>query len=302
VVLVLLVAIAGASLGRQWSDVEPELRKIDIQTLIGAALLGAIPSLAGAQAWRALLGGLHHAPPRAATTSAFCVAQLGKYLPGSLWPIVIQGELATSHGISRRRAASASVVQIALLLDAGALIALVCLIATQALPFLGTLALAIAAVFLLCCLLPPVLLRLSSFVLRRLRREPVEVSLGWPEMITAFGWSLVATGALGVHAWLLGRALGDISIGRAAGGFLLAWAAGFLVPILPAGGGVRETILYASLGAPLGHHAALALAAVSRLLLVVVDLIVGAIAALTRRRARAEHPPADVAGAASSPS
>jgi uncharacterized membrane protein YbhN (UPF0104 family) len=292
VVLLALVAVAAFTLSRQWSEVEPDLRRINIATLIGATLLGAVPSLAGAQAWRVLLGGLHHPLPVRETTSAFCVAQLGKYLPGSLWPIVIQGELATAHGISRRRAASASVLQIALLLEAGAVISLICLIASGGLPAWGLLALAVACVGFLVCLLPPVLRRLSALVLRRLRRGAPEASLGWPEMIEAFGWSLLATGGLGLHAWLLGRALGDVSLGRAAGGFLLAWAAGLLVPIVPAGGGVRETILYASLNAPLGHSAAIALAAVSRLLLVIVDVVVGAVAALTRRRSHPRTPSA----------
>jgi uncharacterized membrane protein YbhN (UPF0104 family) len=132
--------------------------------------------------------------------------------------------------------------------------------------------------------------------LRLVRREPLPGPLSRTTVVTALGWAVLGALGLGVHAWLLARGLGlhGAPVARSLGGFVLAWAAGFVVPLAPAGGGVREVVLYAAFRPVLGSSGATALAGVSRLLLTVIDVAAGGVAALVRPAApvdtREPHP------------
>jgi uncharacterized membrane protein YbhN (UPF0104 family) len=73
---------------------------------------------------------------------------------------------------------------------------------------------------------------------------------------------------------------------RATGGFAVAWCAGFLLVVAPAGAGVREAALVLVLGGTLARPQAWVVALVSRLLFVVGDLGWGGVALLAGRRPR----------------
>lgn len=78
-----------------------------------------------------------------------------------------------------------------------------------------------------------------------------------------------------MHAWLLARPLGagpELLV-PTTGAFALAFVAGLILVPLPAGAGVREGVFVAMLAGSIGAPAALTVSLVSRLLLVVVDLL-----------------------------
>ncbi|HVU71559.1 MAG TPA: lysylphosphatidylglycerol synthase transmembrane domain-containing protein [Mycobacteriales bacterium] len=286
-VLMVLVVIAVVSLADQWDHVHRDLRRLSVADLAVAAIVGALPVLAGGMSWRALLSALGETlPPRTALT-AFAIGQMGKYMPGSVWPVLMQGELVKREGVRRDRALPASVLALVLSL-AGSL-----LVSTVAFGISGDVAaplmalLVVGALLVLVLLHPPVLTWAVERVLRTLKRPPLAAPLSRSALLRALAWSCFGSLALGVHAWLLARALGGhhgAPVARSIGGFSLAWLAGFVVPLAPAGGGVRELVLYGTFAPVLGHHAAYALAAVSRLVLTFVDLVASGLAAVLRPR------------------
>ena len=95
----------------------------------------------------------------------------------------------------------------------------------------------------------------------------------------AAGWQTVCWLLYGLHATVLAVGIGAAAtpgtIAVVVGGFALAYGIGPLFVLTPAGAGVRETALVLLLGGVLGTAggpaAALALALVSRLLLVVTE-------------------------------
>jgi uncharacterized membrane protein YbhN (UPF0104 family) len=95
-------------------------------------------------------------------------------------------------------------------------------------------------------------------------------------------------GAYGLHLWLLVRST-DTG-GRAdllllsLGAYALAWTAGFLVVVAPAGAGVRELALIAALSPVLDAPAALAVAVLSRVLMTLGDLLWAVAGAALRPR------------------
>jgi glycosyltransferase 2 family protein len=118
------------------------------------------------------------------------------------------------------------------------------------------------------------------------RRVPV---VGARTLVPAAALAVAAWAALGAHLWLLAGASGTdqpFSYGTAVGCFALAWAAGVVAVVAPAGIGVRELALVALLTPVLsgGHGAALAVVVLSRCLTAVSDSVLSLSALASRRR------------------
>lgn len=251
---------------------------------LAAVLVGLLASMS---VWRALLADLGtELSPRAAF-HVFFFGQLGKYVPGSVFAVAAQMELGRAQGASRSRVATAS------LLFMGVGLAVGLLVAAATLPLTSPDALrqfAWALLLLpvgLAVLAPPVLTRVVGVFLRLLRRPPLERPLSARRVGAATGWALVMWSSYGLHLWLLVRpqgadAGGDLLL--ATGGYALAWTAGFLFVIAPAGAGVREVALVAALAPVVDRPAALAVALLSRVLMTLGDLVLGAGGAAVRPR------------------
>lgn len=251
----------------------------------GAACLAGVA--ASFALWRTVLAGLGSGLPLRAAARVFFVGQLGKFLPGSVWPVVAQVDLARDFAVPPRASAAAFALFMWVHLATGVGVGAVALAASGGLPG----AAALVALPVALTLLPGVLRRVLSWVLRLLRRAPLDAMPGSGHLLAAVSWALVMWAAWGLHLhWLLGGAGQRVSLLHSTGVFAAAWSAGFVVVPAPAGIGVREAVLVALL-APSGATAgaALAIAAVSRLLLTLADLIwgvVGLAAAPRRTRAR----------------
>ena len=290
--LAVLAGFLGAlawSLAAQWGTVRPLLGQLSAGSL--AAALAAV--LAGVLAtflcWRAVLAELGGRLPVGAGARVFFLGQLGKYLPGSVWPVMAQMELGRDHQVPER--ASGAAVGVFLLVVVGTGLG----VAAATAPLLGpdavhtywwllaTLPLALLAIA------PPVLNRLLALVVRLARRPPLPAMLSAIGVLRAAGWALVSWLAYGVHIWVLATQLGaggPLLLARATGAFAAAWCAGFLLLVAPAGAGVREAALVLLLGGVLTRPQGTVVAVVSRLLFVLADLGWCAVALLAVRRPR----------------
>jgi uncharacterized membrane protein YbhN (UPF0104 family) len=285
------VAIGVFAVVHDWSSLRHALVSLGFWPVAGA--LGAIllALTAAMQVWRVLLGALGSPLPARPAARIMFIGQLGKYLPGSIWPVLAQMELGNEYQVPRHRSASAAVLTMLLTVLTGLLTALV------ALPFVaGSTNYAwalLAAPVLLVLLIPRVLNAVLNKVMRVTRRPPLEVELTGRAVAGALGWSFVSWACYGLQIWLMVHALGAPA-GKAAllalGGFAFAWTVGFLVIIAPAGAGVRDVLLALTLGLVITHGAALAIALVSRVLLTIGDLVTAGVAAAFTRRPGA--PPA----------
>lgn len=249
---------------------------------LAAVLVGLLASMS---VWRALLADLGTELSLRAAFHVFFFGQLGKYVPGSVFAVAAQMELGRAQGASRSRVATASLVFMGVGLAVGLLVAAVTLPLTgpQALREFGWALVALPVG--LAVLAPPVLTRVVGVFLRLLRRPPLERPLTARRVGAATGWALVMWLAYGLHLWLLVRpqgadAGGDLLL--ATGGYALAWTAGFLVVLAPAGAGVREVALVAALAPVVDRPAALAVALLSRVLMTLGDLVLGAGGAAVR--------------------
>jgi glycosyltransferase 2 family protein len=288
--VVVAVGYGGYAISQRWADIDHAVARIGPPTSLLALLftLGALTS--SLWAWRVLLAGLGSPLPFGTAARIVFIGQLGKYLPGSVWPVLAQMELATEHDVPRLRTVTASTVNMLMGPITGLIAALVALPFTGgATPYLWAFT---ALPFLLACLHPRILNYLIGRALRFTRRSPLEQPLTGRVIASALGWLFVSWIGYGLQIWVLAIRVGappGIAVPLSIGGFALAWSVGFLIIFLPAGAGAREVVLVAILGHPAGLTlaAAEAVALLSRAATVAADLITAGASALSYRRDRA---------------
>lgn len=286
--LVVAVAFAGLALASQWDEAGERVGDLSV-VHVGLAALCAVGSLtASFLAWRETLAGLGDRLPVATAARVFFLGQLAKYVPGSIWAIVGQMELAKVHGVRRERTATAGVVVLVISLAMGLLLGLL------AVPALldadgGLYASSVLLLVPLAVVLHPrVLTWLVQRGLQLLKRAPLEAPLSFATIWRVAAFSVVSNLLLGLQIWQLavdvggdGRAL----LALAVGGYGLAAAVSLVVIPLPAGAGLREAILVLLLAPEIGAASATLVALLARLLLTVADVAAAGLAAVATRAA-----------------
>ena len=245
---------------------------------VGTSLLGqAVIALI----WREVLADLGSPLPPLTGARVFLLAQLGKYIPGSVFAVAGQMELATRYDVPRQRSATAGVVTLVLNTAVGGIVAICALPLLPdrlARPFLPALLLLPLAGLLH----PRVFTAILDRALRLIRRPPLEQPLTAGGIARAAVWCAASWVLLGLHIWALCRDVGASGPVLALGvtGFAAAWLVGFVVVVAPAGFGPREAVLVAVLAGSLvgGTGAALLVAGLSRLLLVAGDALLAGVA------------------------
>ncbi|MDA8371360.1 MAG: lysylphosphatidylglycerol synthase domain-containing protein [Nocardiopsaceae bacterium] len=295
IILIVLVC-AGYALYNRWGEARDALASLS-PWAAAASVAAALAGL-GAQmlAWRAILADL--GSPLSVGTAAriMFVGQLGKYLPGSVWAFVAQVELARDHEVARQRGATATVLAVAVTLTVNLAVA------AATLPFASEEAarrwwwVLACTPLLLAALHPRVVTPVIHTVLRLARRtrnvpdQELERSTG-RGMAAAVAWSVAAWLPLSLHVWVLVDSVagdgGLRALPVSAGAYALAWTLGVLVVLAPAGLGVREVVLVVGLAPVLDPGSALIVAALSRLVMTIGDVLWAGTALLTTRSAMA---------------
>ena len=290
------VGLGGYAVADEWSQVRTGFADLGfgiVAAAFGVVLVGLLVTM---QMWRSLMTSSGSRVPFLAASRIFFVGQVGKYLPGAVWPVLAQMELGQALRIPRRRSATVAVLALLVSLSAGLLTA-----AAATAPILAGSVTEqyrwafLAVPVLLVGLHPRVLNPLIDRLLRLARRPPLEIPLSGRAIVTATGWAVLGWVLNGLHVYLLAGHLGSASARTlllAIGGYALAWCVGFLVVFAPAGAGVREVVLVASLTPVLSVGKATAVALASRLITTVADLVSAGLAGWFGR-GRAEAPAQD---------
>ena len=278
VVAVAVVVALVWGVARNWTEISQDLQRVSI----GALLLSFVPAALGTWltmvGWRVILADLGSPLHVAPAGGVFFVGQLGKYLPGSVWTVLVQADMASHLHVPRRRTGVTGLVTIGLSVLTGLLVGL------PALPLLlqrsaGSSGWLLLAVPLFVVLVWPALLnRLIAWGLRVLRREPLEETLSARAILTTVGLYALAWVLFGVHILVLALAVGGgtgVTLASLTG-YALAGSLGMLTVILPAGLGARDGILAIVLASAMPLSAGTAVALVSRFVVTLVDVLAAA--------------------------
>ncbi len=289
VVAVVVTATAVAVYADRHSFVE-SLRRVGAVTMLASFLVGTVAVAATCPVWRSVVVGLGVDIPRAPAARVFFATQLGKYVPGAVWPIVLQTQAGRRYGAGRRTMLTAGALSLVIGCSTGLLLA--CLL----LPFSDSGALsrywyALLLVPLLVALLHPRSLPLVvDRVMRVLRRPPLGERLDPVAELRACGWNLVSWAASGAQLAILCAGLGKHGWGvvvLCVGAMGLAVSLGVLFIPAPAGAGIREVVLTLALTTLLRAGPALAVVVASRVLSVAADVTLAAVAVAVVRSPQA---------------
>jgi hypothetical protein len=283
-VVVAAVGIGAYEISKEWHKVYQALGQIGLLSSFEALLALLLMQFATLRAWQVLLAGMGSPLRTPVAGRILFIGQLGKYIPGSVWPVLAQMELGARAKVPRPRSASASVLTMLLSLLTGLLVAAVTLpFAERDEQYLWVF---LVVPVIAACLHPKVLNPLLSKLFRAVKRTPLEQPLTGRVLAYALAWSFTAWIFNGLQIWILAEKFGA-PVGKtillALGGYAFAWCAGFVFVIAPAGGGVRDPLIVASLAPVIGGSPALAVMLVSRAVNTISDLLVAGIAAASRR-------------------
>jgi glycosyltransferase 2 family protein len=284
----LFVAVIVVVLAGQWQQARPLLGRLSVPAVLAATAMVRAGIFATFLSWRAALADLGGELPVTAAMRVFFLGQLGKYLPGTIWPAVTQMRLGRDYRVPPRASGAAVVVFMLMLIGTGLLVGV------PVIPLLGRDAvdeyrwLVVVLPLAGLAVTPPVLNRVMAIVLRVARRPPLPAPLSLGGILRVAGWAVVSWLCYGAQVSVLARQLGAeggaLLLLQCTGAFAAAFASGPLLLIVPAGAGVREAALLLLLGSTLTAPRAAVIAVVSRLLFIVGDLAWGGAGVLAERR------------------
>lgn len=282
-----LIAVVGFGwlwLREDWDDVVAAMRSVSAASVAWALLLVLAGLVLTGFVWVRGLLRFGHDVPLPPALSVFFVGQLGKYIPGSVWSLGAQAQMATRYGVPARTTVAAGLVFLGWnVVTAAAVTAVgVLLGAIPALPrWLG----AVVLVASLVCMAPRVVNAAGSWAAgtgRRLAltaRDCVLIAV-----LLLATWSLYGLALRAVSPPASGAAYG---VGDAMVAFTAAYAVGVLVILAPAGLGAREAVLTLLLTPFLGVGGAAAAALLTRLVHTAADFSIAGAAWLLGRRSAA---------------
>jgi glycosyltransferase 2 family protein len=199
--------------------------------------------------WRRLLVRMGLRPPLAATYRAYFISQVGKYVPGKAWAILLRAMFLP--GASPAVAALTALYETLTTMSAGALLTLIML----PLIGVGSPGLGWQAAGLLLIAGVPILPRVFNGLVVRLARPFLDPSVPPPEVPRgtlfeglawgAVGWCLLGASAVALLYAVL-PAMPPLSgpfVARCVAFNAVSYVAGFLALPAPGGLGVREVIL-----------------------------------------------------------
>ncbi len=268
-VLALIAFFLGRTIYSNWEGVKTYRWSCDYPLL--ALSLGVMLVFLSLYAWqwRFALQKLGAAIGFFRVLRIYFVANLSRYIPGTVWQFMGWFYLLEQEGVGPVQTLTGMTINQVLQNMTGLALAFVVLaslrtaeLSERLLPFLVLIPLGLIAVQ------PPVLERLLNWGLRLFRRGPVAITLSPWDLTRFIALHLLIWLGYGLAFYLFIRALYPVPLAQLpalAGIFAGAWVLGFLSFLAPAGLGVREGILVYLLSFYLPPPVTIVVAMLSRL-------------------------------------
>jgi hypothetical protein len=287
--LAVAVGAAAYALYRDRHDFATTFDRIGPGAVVASVAFGVLGVGATFPMWREMLKALGVSLPWGDGGRVFFVTQIGKYLPGSVWPAFMQMEAGRRRGATRATMLWANLSALILNCAVGLSVACVLLPIYDRHAFDHYWWVLLALPALVAPLHPRVLPMVMDAALRLLRQPARRERVDPRAELRAVGWSLLSWAGFGGHLAVLvvatGRSSAD-AVALSVGAMALAVPLGVLVIPAPAGAGIREVVLVLVLGSLMSTGQALAVAVGSRAILVLCDLLLAGVAGLTGIRPR----------------
>jgi hypothetical protein len=273
-----VLVFAGLSLRGRFDEIGDAFRHTSPTGALGALVLVLLGLLTTGRLWLRLMAWLDAPLPVLDGLATFFVGQLGKYIPGSVWSIGAQADLARKHDVPARSTVAAGLLFLGYHVDTAVVLGSVVVLAGGLDPswpdWLTVLALLAALGGLV-----PALVRGAG---RRIAKR--DVALSWARTVEVVALMTLTWSAYAAALVLLTPGTPWGRIAALGGAFAASYAVGVLVVLAPAGVGARETVFVLLLTPVLGVGPATALALLARVLHTLADGLLALIWWLAARR------------------
>ena len=258
VVLTLIAVFLGAGVWRSWSTLSQYHWEIVWWLFLAAFLLLIGQELSYAFIWRGILARLGSHLDIVSSQRIYLGAEFVRYIPGNVWHVITRVVWAEQRGVPKPVGLASMVIELATKITSAALIFVLSLFFW---PNVGALTSrvniphgilvtsgALLVPLLLAGLYPPLLQALLNLVLKRLGREPISITLRYPDLllITSYwmlSWLLAGAGFYLLIDSIAGISLSPAGLAVAIGIYAIAWDVGFLSFVTPSGLGFREAAM-----------------------------------------------------------
>ena len=266
------VVFVTRSLVRDRAQIGDALADASLWWVAAGVALAVAGMTAIAVPWRHAIRLLGADMPNREIVSRYFVGEIGKYVPGGVWPILGRGELARRWGVGRAPAYGS------VLLSLLALYLAAMLVVVAGLPALvsgGDGSGPVGVLLLLpvgLAALHPRAISVATGLVERVSGRSIAIEVpSWRSSVGLVARYVPSWLAIGGATWAVARALdpsaGVLEVGTAA---VLSWLVGFVLVPVPGGVGVREAAFVAAAGS-LDPGIAAAVAVGARAIFVVVD-------------------------------
>lgn len=280
-------ACAGILLYAAGRQIAVELKKLDVTKLklnlsmlfLGATFYAAALACFAAY-WRQAALQMNGRLGLVEAQRAYFASQLGKYIPGKAWVVLIRCALTDTKATAVSVIIASTFYETLVMMATGSLLAFITLLSAGGTrPIMLILSGALSTGFLFA-VLPPVFGRLATWTTRTFQKASIPpITVTYTNWFTGLrycfaGWigaglSLMAiAGSLGISLFTLS------GFPLACGSMALAIVGGFAVLFVPAGLGVREWVLMEILGPSIGTSKAVLVAILTRITYVTLELLI----------------------------
>src|SRR6266702_2090542 len=292
---VIILALFVYQVKKNWADLTAYTLQWN-PWLLALAFLGfMLQELSYGLIWRSILARLDSKLGLRVCLRIYLASEFVRYIPGNVWHVLTRMLWVAKYGVSRPVAFASMAIELITKLAAGLLVFSVSLLFWQVYGKFSSLLrgslvdiLGVASIVALFIgLHPRVLNGVLNWALRRMKREPIQLTLRYSDILfITMAWCaswIVAGSAFYVLLLALWPAAPLVALPICIGIYAIAWDIGFVSFITPSGLGVREAAIVAlfALALPLPAGLASIMAPLSRLVSTVAEVVCVSIAYLS---------------------
>jgi hypothetical protein len=288
--LVVLLFV-GLAVANEVTRLDDESLRLQPGWLAAAAAGFAVLQLTHTELWRWQLRVLGHPLRRDRAYAIWSVSAVARYVPTSMLMPTLRIALSQREGVPKRITLASLVYEAALALTGAIIVASYFLIQLPSAEDRSSRWLVLVIpVVAVATLHPRVFGPASAFALRKLGKEPLQLTLPASKLFVLAGMYAASFLLAGASLYALAQGLYPLDAGdfpRVLGAFAIGFSASVLAFVLPGGLGARELALVAALRPVMPAGVGLAVAIAARLTQLIIEIVLAALTpALAARRRR----------------
>ncbi len=277
--VIAIFVFLGKMVWENWAQVKEASLPLRVFPLVLSTLIFGFSYFIQIWAWDLITHKLGIAISFRETLESWFYSQLGKYLPGKVWLLVSRFYFYQKKGKAKRTISIALYVETVTFVLAAGLLFLIAFLSfpeTRSMYSIAQIGGALLLVFLAFFFLhPKVLQRLTNWVLTRLRREPIDLSISYWDILQILFICLLSWGVGGVGYTLFVSSLFHISSSYfffLTGALAISSTLGLIALFAPSGLGVREGVLVYLLSALMPSSIAVIISVLTRLWTTLIEI------------------------------